>query len=66
MCVHVAEHSDPPRPVDTGHGHPSIVFGRIGSSECRPHQPFSFLGQLGRLLADDQCSSSDSCRHDHS
>ena len=44
VCVHVAQHSDPPRPVDTGHGHLSIVFGRFGSSECRPNEPFSFLG----------------------
>ena len=49
-------HPDPPRPVDTGHGHPSIEFGRIGSSECRHKLGNSFgaqcclVRQQGRLL----------------
>ena len=64
-CVCVVEHHSHPGTVDTGHGHPSTVFGRIGSSKCRPNEPFGLLDQLGRFLANDQCSSSGSCRHDH-
>ncbi len=63
--VRVVEHPGPPRTVNTGHSHPSFVFGRVGSAKRPPHKPFSLLGELGRQLADDQRGTPSSCRHDH-